>query len=332
MPFENHLMNKPQEVDQTSATPTSWSNRMKLFSAIGCLCLIFTTGTGCSSLSSTGNHWNPLKPLSAPQESQTPVEPASMAVVWKDSVYEQPGVPSVKGFGGRFFIYDAQNNPIKSDGELIVYGYDESNPIHSDGSHTGADKKFVFPSDKFQHHFSDSDLGASYSVWIPWEKVGGPRKSITLIPIFKTNSGNVLRCGQSLVVLPGRTPQTANASTNGSQITNTPNLVAQASFQQPIAEQSNGHISQVSANTDILGKKSGIRTTTFSLPPSLGKKMSANPAPFKAPTENSFPRPNQSAEPNGTAVTPSVASNEANDSAADLPQPAPRIFGMPGSF
>lgn len=310
---------------------------MKLFPAIGCLFLIFAAGTGCSSMSSAGSHWNPLKPLSAPKDSQATAEPASMAVVWKDSVYEQPGVPFVKGFGGRFFIYDAQNNPIKADGELIVYGYDESNAVHSDGSHTGADKKFVFPSEKFQHHFSESDLGASYSVWIPWEKVGGIRKSITLIPIFKTNSGNVLRCGQSLVVLPGRKPQTANANIDGDEITNTPNLVAQASFQQTPAQLQNHRVSQVSATTGTSAKESAMRTTTFDITPSLAKKLTATPSAPKPPGPTAFPRPDTPSESNNnTQHKPHSLPREPDTSPANAatptPTPTPRIFGMPGSF
>jgi len=240
-----------------------------------CFVGVFVVSAGCTSINSNGKGLGLSK--FKPDSASNPVtsEPASMAVVWKDSVYEQPGAPSVKGFGGRLFIYDARNNPVKADGELVVYGYDESNPIHAEGAHTGADKKFVFPSDKFQRHFSDSNLGASYSVWIPWEKVGGIRKSITLIPVFKTANGNVLRCGQSLMVLPGRKPESQNASINGKSVPNTPNLVAQASFQQPVNRTS--QVSATSGVTDIQANDSNIRTTTFNLTPSLANKLTAPP-------------------------------------------------------
>ena len=129
-----------------------------------------------------------------------------MAAIWKDSVFEKPGSASVRGFGARIFFYDVDNQAVKADGELLVYGFDDSNELKADNSK--ADRKYVFQADKFQSHFSETDLGPSYSVWIPWEKVGGFRKTITLIPVFKTADGRVLKSGQSMNVLPGRNPVT----------------------------------------------------------------------------------------------------------------------------
>jgi len=325
-------MNKPQEAELTFEPLTSWNNNMKTFIPLCCLAAMTIVCAGCTTLKPGGNKWNPLAPVLGSQDTQTDAEPVSMAVVWKDSVYELPGKPSVKGFGGRFFIYDANSNPIKADGELVVYGYDESNPIHADGNHTGADKKFVFPSEKFQKHFSDSDLGASYSVWIPWEKVGGSRKSITLIPIFKTANGNVLRCGQSLTVLPGRTPKSETANINGNKINNTPNLVAQASFQQIPASLNNNGVSQASATTDITPPGGVMRTTTFSVTPTLGKKLAAAPSSPKPPSAQAFPHPHEPAAPSHSAPRLPKPSSSTETAPATSTPPTPRNFGMPGSF
>ena len=307
---------------------------MKIFSMISCLCVILTVSAGCSSLKTDGSVWNPLKPRSDRKVNSVTAKPVRMAVVWKDSVYEQPGAASIKGFGGRFFIYDAQSNPIQTDGELVVYGYDESNPLHADGSHAGADKKFVFPSETFQRHFSDSDLGASYSVWIPWEKVGGIRKSITLIPIFKTTSGNVLECGQSMIVLPGRKPEMEAKNINGTEIPNTPNLVAQASFQQS-STQHNHHASHISATTDIKRSPSAMRTTTLDVPSSLAKRLNAIQKSQKLPTlpsQTKFPHPNRPAETNNIRPNTPSPLTETDNSPNKAVQPRPKVFGMPGSF
>lgn len=325
-------MNKPQEAELTSEPLTLWSNNMKLSLPLCCLAAVITVSAGCKTLKPDGNSWNPLSAVSGSKEAQTDAEPASMAVVWKDSVYELPGKPSVKGFGGRFFIYDAHNNPIKAEGELVVYGYDESNPIHADGSNTGADKKFVFPSEKFQRHFSDSNLGASYSVWIPWEEVGGSRKSITLIPILKTASGKVLRCGHSLVVLPGRKPVSETANINGSKITNTPNLVAQASFQQVPAKLTNNGVTQASATTEITPPGGVMRTTTFNVPPALGKKLAAAQSLPTPTAKNAFPRPNEPAPSTHTGPRLPKPSAETAAAPATSPNATPKVFGMPGSF
>ena len=298
---------------------------------------MFAASVGCSSLNSSGVDWNPLKSILPPKANSVTAQPASMAVVWKDSIYEQPGVPSVRGFGGRFFVYDRNNNPVKIDGELVVYGYDESNPIHSDASHTGADKKFVFPREALQRHFSESDLGPSYSVWVPWEEVGGVRKSITLIPVFKTSEGNVIRCGHSLIVLPGRQPKSETANFNGIEINKTPNLVAHASFQQIHGTQENNRIANTSANTDATTNKPGLRTTTFNVPQSLAQKLSAKPTPqaskvSQLPLQHKFPHPESATESGNAPFTNPGASSDPKRSTTETTRPTPKVFGMPGSF
>ena len=122
--------------------------------------------------------------------------------MWSDGVYDEVGKPKVAGFGARIYFYNADDVPIKVDGELSVYGYEDE----KQQSGLSADRKFVFRQSEFQSHFSETSLGSSYSVWIPWEKVGGLRKSISLIPIFKASSGKVLRGDLSVNVLPGVDP------------------------------------------------------------------------------------------------------------------------------
>ena len=77
-----------------------------------------------------------------------------------------------------------------------------------------ANRKFVFERDKFQTHFSESELGPSYSVWVPWDKAGGDLKTISLIPIFKSGNGTIVKGGQSVNVLPGKTPSETETAEN----------------------------------------------------------------------------------------------------------------------
>ncbi len=299
---------------------------MKQLPSILCIAILAIT-SGCATMKPTLPEWLPVLNSDTVNESTEPAEPTSFAVLWKDSVYEKPGSPSVRGFGGRVFIYDANNEPIKAEGELIVYGYDESNTARED---SGADKKFVFPSKQFQRHYSESDLGHSYSVWVPWEKVGGVRKSITLIPVFKTASGKLIRSGQSINVLPGKKPASTDnvvAHASGSAETPSRNVIAQASFDRPPADMK--RLQPVAAGKATEIKRAGLRTTTLNLPPALAKKMAQ---PIQAAVQAKPPI-------EATVSTPAVpTAHEATaDAAPASSEPSPtkteaRIFGVPGAF
>lgn len=181
---------------------------MKTYWTMAIACAILVS-TGCTAvkdsmrISEKDSKWNPISALSAKRDKDDEDMPAqTMAAIWKDSVYEEPGKPRMRGFGGRIFFYDAENNAVKADGELVVYGFEDGSKDSSK-----PDKKFVFKKDQFQQHFSKSPLGGSYSVWIPWDELGGYRKSVTLIPIFKTDDERIIKTGQSINLLPGKEPE-----------------------------------------------------------------------------------------------------------------------------
>ena len=100
------------------------------------------------------------------------VPPVRLVTFWSDTVLHQPGKPAVRGFGGRVFFYgEDDSKPIEVDGSLVVYAFDAE---HYDPSQQRPEKKYVFPADQLQEHFSNSDMGPSYSVWLPWDEVLGP--------------------------------------------------------------------------------------------------------------------------------------------------------------
>ena len=244
--------------------------------------------TGCAGVKSSlrpstkSSTWNPIEALTKDKEQKLEdAEPASITAIWKESVFEKPGVASVSGFGGRFFFYDDDSNPIKADGELVIYGFNDSK---ENDTKSGPDKKFVFPKSEFQSHFSDSGLGPSYSLWIPWQKVGGVRKMITLIPVFKRADGTIMKCAQSTVILPGKEPLKEE--------------VAQAVKDQPykflgsssaIAHDSSFHRKSTNLNKPSQVQQVGfdradnsparIKTSTINLPPSMAQRVAmAKPA------------------------------------------------------
>ena len=172
--------------------------------------MVILSLSGCQSAGWKLPIPSPLKPLME-KRSDPPTknealppfgEPQRLAVVWKDSVLQGVGKGPTVGFSGQVYLYDTHHQPIRAEGQLVIYGYEETDHNPS----VAADKKFVFPLDKFQSHYQPTALGATYNVWIPWEKVGGDRKTVTLIPVFKTADGRVIRGEQALAVLPGKTP------------------------------------------------------------------------------------------------------------------------------
>ncbi len=171
-------------------------------SAIGALLLLMgvagaaITFPGCSQLNFG------LADLSFNKDDE-PGTPTRMIPVWTDTVLTRAGKPGVRGFGGRIVFYeDAQQQPIRVDGSLIVYAWDDTDAASLDKV---PDRKYVITADQLPAHFSTSRIGASYSVWIPWDKAGGEHRKVTLITRFVGRNGAEVVSQPMDAVLPGPT-------------------------------------------------------------------------------------------------------------------------------
>lgn len=132
--------------------------------------------------------------------------PGKVMAVWTDTVMNQAGQKPVRGFGGRLMFYGPAegSKPIKVKGTLVVYAFVETD---RDPTNPVPDRKFVFTSDQLEKHYSKSDLGHSYSVWLPWDEVGGPQAEVSLLIRFTPDAGGAVVVGeQSKHVLPGTVP------------------------------------------------------------------------------------------------------------------------------
>ena len=159
-----------------------------------------TTGTTASSPSS----WNLLSRLKGKPAQQ----PSRIVAIWAPDVLNTQGQDSTQGFGGRLYFYDKQNRTIPVDGQLIIHAYDDS----GDTDHTTADKKFVFTAEQLKRHHGLCELGSSYSIWIPWQPVGGTQRRISLVPTFTSTTGTRLVGHQTQNLLPGKKPAQADAT------------------------------------------------------------------------------------------------------------------------
>ena len=135
-----------------------------------------------------------------PAKSRNIETPRQVVPVWSDTVLHQSGVAATRGFGGRLMFYGQdKNKPIKVEGSLVVYAWDDS----KGSMERTPDRKYVFPAETLQSHYSASTLGHSYSFWVPWDAAGGPLQHSTLISRFLSNDGTELTGAPAHVVLEG---------------------------------------------------------------------------------------------------------------------------------
>jgi hypothetical protein len=162
---------------------------------------------GCTNISA----WKPSKMFSLDstwpfRDKDKPREgvPVKMVGTWTDTVMTQPGQKAQRGFGGRIMFYEKEEkNPVLVDGQLIVYAFDEADRDPTDNKPT---RRYVFPAEQVPLHMSKSELGASYSFWLPWDEAGGPQAKVSLICRFEPKGGAVVTSEQTQHVLPGTIP------------------------------------------------------------------------------------------------------------------------------
>jgi hypothetical protein len=133
--------------------------------------------------------------------------PVRMVGTWTDTVMYQAGKKPQRGFGGRLMFYDREGDkPILVEGQLIVYAFDETNRDPTDNKPT---RRYVFPPEQMPLHMSKNEIGPSYSFWLPWDEVGGPKTEVSLMCRFEPTRGTVIVGEQTRHLLPGTTPLVA---------------------------------------------------------------------------------------------------------------------------
>lgn len=199
-----------------------------------CTTLLFLLAA-CGSLLPAGCTLLSSKALSLPGKKEPEfLTPRQMVPVWSDTVLHQPDEPATRGCGGRVIFYGQdKHKAIRVQGSLIVYAWDDSK-----GSMERApDRKYVFPAETLQTHYSASRLGHSYSFWIPWDEAGGPLQHLTLISRFVSNDGIELTSNPARVVLQGPSaaspfPDEAAEYEQAEQELQTGSGIRQAGYQQ----------------------------------------------------------------------------------------------------
>jgi hypothetical protein len=131
-------------------------------------------------------------------------KPMQVAAFWTPTVQNRHDDAGLRGFGARLYFYGKNpNKPTKVTGSLVVYAFDEKG---RDANNVVPDKKYVFTADQFKTKYSKSELGHSYSVWLPWDEVNGEQKDVTLIARFTSDTGEMVSSDPTLSRLPGLPP------------------------------------------------------------------------------------------------------------------------------
>ena len=107
--------------------------------------------SGCSSLGIKAP-WLPL-----PGQEEKPQQPTILIAMWSDVVTQQPNGEAARGFGGRLTFYAAKGaKPIRVDGSLVVYGFEEHDGV---STKVQPDQKYVFTPEQFATHYEKFDSG-----------------------------------------------------------------------------------------------------------------------------------------------------------------------------
>jgi hypothetical protein len=230
--------------------------------ALGCETL--TTGSaGSKKKKKDASSWSLFKK----KEYQIP---QTMNVTWSHDILTLAGKPPTRGFGGRFYFYNEKTQAIPVEGDLVVYGFDDTHKQRGTEDLNLADKRFRFTPEQFTTHFSEGELGASYSVWIPWDEAYGPPKKIMLLPTFLTKDGRLIRGAAASLNLPGKGSEDPNAG-----------LIQQTSSVIPTALP--GQIADArKIPSQNMGGNSGLKTTTIQVPTNSLKNHSISPDAYAA--------------------------------------------------
>jgi hypothetical protein len=162
--------------------------------------------------------------------------PATLTAVWSNAVLDRAENKRARGFAGRLMFYGpGKDEPVRVDGTLVVYAYNEAGRNPHD---TRPDRKYAFTREQFASHYSKSDLGASYSIWIPWDEVGGSTVEVSLVARFNPAEGSPIVGTPTKLTLPGQDLSEHLSKDDGlpGPSCSTPSAVRQTAHETPIAE------------------------------------------------------------------------------------------------
>jgi hypothetical protein len=247
--------------------------------------------------------------------------PTKVVGNWVDAVHYQEGKKPQRGFGGKLLFYDNEGDaPILVDGELIVYAFNEQGRASTDNMPT---RRYVFPTSELTKLMSVSELGAGYSVWLPWDEAGGPEAEVSLICRFSPKAGPVLVSEQTRQLLPGSKTSTAVADGNKPKMPEGVPYrpaVELATYIAPDGRQPS--TTPVIANEAAVSPPRQMTSTTISIPQSMQGNLGSGTSPGvlpQRPAAVNLPTPQSAVLP--ATVDPSATRGSGHRLSSTLPRP-----------
>jgi hypothetical protein len=276
-------------------------------------CLVgLANAAGCAQ-------WNVGKSFSLPTPwEEKPGTPDKIVAMWTDTVLNHSDAASQRGFGARVMFFEAKKEkPIKVDGTLVVYAFVEDG---RDPNNVKPDRKYVLTAEQLPSHYSKSSLGHSYSVWVPWDEVGGEQKEISLAVRFEPKEGAAVVGDLSRQVLPGRPPSgiaaTPAAVGNPQPASNpakSPSPVDGAAAAAPAS----------SAGTQLVSYNAALPSANEPLSDPAGRRLQTVTIPIPSSLAAHTPLTTDSASPQVHPAA-SVSRLPATSAQANLPNSPPR--------
>ncbi len=249
--------------------------------------------------------------------------PEKIMAVWTDAIRNQSGQPGQRGFGGRVFFYGADEKPIKVEGAVSIYLFDDDRTTVSD---TAPEMRFVFPAETLENHYSKCPLGHSYSFWVSLGEVGGPTRNLSLVTRFDNTQGSSVVSSITRKILPGL-PSSLPAEPQ--------KVLAGDSDEVQLVGYSESD--DVQKDTWRNNKRKASNALTIDLPPSFTQRLQqfapdsttgpaqpARPEPTFLDAINGKEAPNSiESEPRSELLTPQAPSEQSLRPTANLPRHQP---------
>lgn len=286
---------RPLETERTSMPAQSIRSKPQL-RLIPAAAVFITILSGCARFDLRRNiPWQ--------QEPEGP--PVSVVAFWTDAVLERSGGPPYRGFGGRLLFYSRDmTRSIRAKGTLVVYAFDDDLPPPENLKPI---RKFVFTAEQMAQMESESNMGPSYSVLIPWDQFSPEPQRLSLMVRLIPETGGSVISEQARVFLPGLAnpglaspkPYSPDAYAGSQKGDASPkmqgprNSVRQTSYTEAVSwpEAASSGTAPVRSASDSLAEANGeqsqrMRTLTLSLGNGTGLGHGSGSGPTEAPQTN----------------------------------------------
>jgi hypothetical protein len=239
---------------------------------------MLSLNTGCQTWDSAGTIpvWSGLN-----KKSKSMAEPPhKIMAIWTEATHHRPAQPAERGFGGRVIFYDARDQTIKIDGRVTIFVFDDQNAL---ADNPAPRYKFVFPQDSVNAYYSKSELGHSYSFWVPLGSIEAPTQPFSLVVRYDSPSGERVLSELTKKVLVGTGVKASKVSSpeeagdkdqtkNYAQDREFSNSkIQRVSFDQPIS----AGVDSTGVESSDLQELDRIRVETIQISPNFARRLNS---------------------------------------------------------